>query len=32
MEKTKQKTEALKRMKLLKLHSNIIKEFEKKIS
>lgn len=29
MEKTKQKTEALKRMKLLKLHSNIIKEFEK---
>lgn len=29
MEKTKQKTEALARMKLLKLYSNIIKEFEK---
>lgn len=29
MEKTKQKTEAITRMKLLKLHPNIIKEFEK---
>ncbi len=29
MEKTKQKLEALERMKLLKLNKNIIKEFEK---
>ena len=29
MEKAKQKQEALERMKMLKLHSNIIKEFDK---
>ena len=29
MEKAKQKQEALTRMKMLKLHSNIIKEFDK---
>lgn len=29
MEKTKQKQEALERMKMLKLHHNVIKEFEK---
>ena len=32
MNKTQQKQEALKRMKLLKLYPNIIKEFEKTAS
>ena len=32
MNKTKQKQEALKRMKMLKLYPNIIKEFEKTVS
>ena len=29
MEKAKQKQEAIARMKLLKLHGNVIREFEK---